>query len=101
MRLGTTYPILSGNVILEPFFGENLVMKDRITIDPNIHFGKPCVNRTRIPVLSVLELVKEGVSFQQISQDYYPDLELDDIRACLQYAIEILNVEDLHITTQA
>ena len=76
-------------------------MKDRIAVDPNIHFGKPCVTGTRIPVLSVLELVKEGVSFEQITQDYYPDLRIADVRACLQYAIEVVTVEDLHITTQA
>ena len=75
-------------------------MKDRITVDPNVHFGKPCVTGTRIPVLSVLELIKEGLSFEQITQAYYRDLEIDDIRACLQYAIEVVTVEDLHITTQ-
>ncbi|MBQ11350.1 MAG: antitoxin [Planctomyces sp.] len=76
-------------------------MAYRITVDPNVHFGKPCVTGTRISVLNVLELVKEGVSFDQIIQDYYPDLGIDDIRACLQYAIEVVTVEDLHITTQA
>lgn len=77
------------------------MMAYRITVDPNVHFGKPCVTGTRISVLNVLELVKEGVSFDQIIQDYYPDLGIDDIRACLQYAIEVVTVEDLHITTQA
>ena len=55
---------------------------------------------TRIPVLNVLELVSEGIPFEQIVQDYYPDLQLDDIRACLRYAIEIVSAEDIHITTQ-
>ncbi len=81
-------------------------MHERITVDPNVHFGKPRVTGTRIPVLSVLELVKEGVSFGQITQDYYPDLGIDDICACLQYAIDVVTVdvvtvEDIHITTQA
>ena len=73
-------------------------MTDRISVNPNIHFGKPCVADTRITVQNVLELVREGLSFSQIIQDYYPDLQVEDIRACVQYAIEVLAVEDLHIT---
>ena len=74
-------------------------MTDRISVNPNIHFGKPCVAGARVTVQNVLELVREGLSFQQIIQDYYPDLQVEDIRACVQYAIEVLAVEDLHITT--
>jgi uncharacterized protein (DUF433 family) len=44
-------------------------MQERITVNPNIHFGKPCVAGTRIPVQSVLELVSEGLSFEEIIQD--------------------------------
>lgn len=76
-------------------------MKDRIAVNPNIHFGKPCVTGTRIPVQDVLELVRDGVSFSDIIQDYYPDIELDDIRACIQYAIDIVVAEDIHIATAA
>jgi len=65
-------------------------MQERITVNPNIHFGKPCVAGTRIPVQSVLELVSEGLSFEEITQDYYPDLEIEDIRACIQYAIDVI-----------
>jgi uncharacterized protein (DUF433 family) len=65
-------------------------MQERITVNPNIHFGKPCVAGTRIPVQSVLELVSEGLSFEEIVQDYYPDLEIEDIRACIQYAIDVI-----------
>lgn len=60
-------------------------MKERIVVDPNLHFGKPCVAGTRITVQSVLELVKEGFPFTEIIADYYPDLEIADIQACLQY----------------
>jgi uncharacterized protein (DUF433 family) len=58
-------------------------MKERIAVNPNIHFGKPCVVGTRITVQNVLELIKEGLSFEEIIQDYYPDLEAEDIRACI------------------
>ena len=74
-------------------------MKNRITINPKIHFGKPCIAGTRIPVLNVLELVRDGISFEKILEDYYPRLQRDDIRASIQYAIDVLSVEDIHITT--
>jgi uncharacterized protein (DUF433 family) len=76
-------------------------MEERIAVDPNVHFGKPCVAGTRIPVQSVLELVSEGISFTDIIQDYYPDLETEDIRACVQYAIDVIAAEDINIAAAA
>lgn len=76
-------------------------MKERIAVNPNIHFGKPCVAGTRITVQSVLELVGEGLSFEEIIQDYYPDLEVEDIQACIQYAIDVIEVEDINIAAPA
>jgi uncharacterized protein (DUF433 family) len=72
-------------------------MQSRISIDPRIHFGKPCIAGTRIPVQNVLELVREGLTFSQITSDYYPDLNEDDVRACVQYAMDVLAMEDLHL----
>ena len=72
-------------------------MRERIAIDPNVHFGKPCVAGTRIPVQSVLELVSEGLSFAEIIRDYYPDLEVEDVRACIQYAMNVMAAEDIRI----
>ncbi|ETW96431.1 DUF433 domain-containing protein [Candidatus Entotheonella palauensis] len=76
-------------------------MQERITVDANVHFGKPCVAGTRIPVLNVLELVSEGLSFDDILQDYYPDLQVDDIRACIHYAMDVITAEDIHISEPA
>lgn len=76
-------------------------MKQRIAVDATVHFGKPCVSGTRIPVLDVLELVQEGLSFDDIIQDYYPDLEADDIRACIRYAMDVIAAEDIHISEPA
>jgi len=73
-------------------------MNERIAVNPQIHFGKPCVKGTRITVQDVLELVREGLSFDTIIRDYYPDLSADDIRACIQYAMDVVAVEDLHLT---
>jgi uncharacterized protein (DUF433 family) len=76
-------------------------MIERIAIQPNVHFGKPCVAGTRIPVQSVLELVREGLTFEGIVRDYYPDLETEDIRACIQYAMDVIAVEEIHIAEVA
>lgn len=58
---------------------------DRIIVNPQTHFGKPVVIGTRITVQNVFELVNEGLTFDQIIKDYYPDLKKEDIHACLQY----------------
>jgi len=72
-------------------------MKERISVNPNIHFGKPCVAGTRITVQSVLELINEGLSFEEIKRDYYPDLKIEDIKACVDYAIALISAEDIKI----
>ena len=76
-------------------------MKERIAVNPNIHFGKPCIAGTRVPVLSVLELVSEGLTFETILQDYYPELQIEDVRACVRYAMEVIASEEIHIAGQA
>lgn len=74
-------------------------MHERIAVQPDVHFGKPCVAGTRIPVQNVLELVRDGVAFSDIVRDYYPDLTIDDVRACVQYAIEVVALEDIHLAS--
>lgn len=74
---------------------------ERIIVDPHIHFGKPVIKGTRITVQNVLELIKEGLTFDQIIRDYYPDLKKDDILACVQYAIALVAAEDIHISSVA
>lgn len=73
--------------------------RERIVIDPGVHFGKPCVAGTRIPVEAVLELVQEGVPFEQIVASYYPDLDVLDVKACVHYAVEIVRSEEIHTAT--
>jgi len=70
---------------------------ERIVVDPKVHFGKPCIKNTRITVQSVLELIDEGINFEEIIIDYYPVLTVDDIRACIQYAIALVSAEDIQI----
>lgn len=70
----------------------------RIVIDPQVHFGKPCVRGTRIPVEAVLELVQEGIPFAQIVENYYPDLTVDDVKACAVYATRLVRAEEVHLS---
>jgi len=71
--------------------------RERIVIDPEIHFGKPCVAGTRIAVENVLELIQEGIHFDEIIKQYYPDLTIEDVKACAQYATDIVRREEIHI----
>ena len=73
-------------------------MIERIAVDPRVHFGKPHVAGTRITVQNVLELLDEGLSFDKVIRDYYPDLAVQDIHACIQYAIALIAAEDIHLT---
>jgi len=69
----------------------------RITIDPRVHFGQPCIAGTRIPVYCVLELVQAGIPFEQIVTEYYPDITIEDVKACVQYATDIVKAEEVHL----
>ena len=73
-------------------------MLERIAVNSTIHFGKPCIAGTRITVQSVLEVLDEGVTFDGVIADYYPDITVEDVRACIQYAIALVAAEDIHIT---
>lgn len=70
---------------------------ERISIDQKVHFGKPCIVGTRIPVYCVLELVQTGITLDEIVNEYYPDITLDDVKACIQYAVELVKTEEVHI----
>ena len=74
--------------------------ENRIVVDSNIHFGKPCVSGTRIPVEDVLELIQEGTTFTEIVQKYYPDLEIDDVKACARYATDLVRSEEIHLESK-
>jgi uncharacterized protein (DUF433 family) len=57
----------------------------RITFNPNQCGGRPCIRGMRIRVKDVLEMLAAGETEQTILTDF-PDLEQEDIRACLEYA---------------
>jgi len=66
-------------------------MNSRITSDPAICHGKPCIRGLRYPVESVLEWLAGGMTIEDILSDY-PDLERDDILAVLGYAARLAHV---------
>jgi len=70
--------------------------ENRIVIDPKIHFGKPCIAGTRIPVEDILELIQENIPFTEIIEKYYPDLEIEDVKACARYATDLVRSEEIH-----
>jgi uncharacterized protein (DUF433 family) len=60
----------------------------RITIDPNICFGKPCIRGTRIWISLIMDNLASGISEDEILSAY-PTLKKDDIRAAIAYAAEL------------
>jgi uncharacterized protein (DUF433 family) len=58
---------------------------ERITIDPEICHGKPCVRGMRWPVEVILDMLGSGMSAAEIVTEH-PELEKEDIQACLNYA---------------
>jgi uncharacterized protein (DUF433 family) len=61
--------------------------QDRITLEPGKRGGKPCIRNLRITVYDVLEWMSQGMTEPQIIEDY-PELTVDDIRACLAFAAQ-------------
>jgi len=61
--------------------------RDRITIEPGKRGGRPCIRGMRITVYDVLGWLASGMSHEDILRDY-PELEPEDIRACLEFAAE-------------
>lgn len=66
----------------------------RITMNPEILFGKPSIRNMRYPVSMILDLLSAGMTNEEILADY-PDLELEDIQACLAFAARLANVESI------
>ena len=60
---------------------------DRITFNPQQCGGKPCVRGMRIRVTDVLALLANHLTFEQILEEM-PDLKIEDIQACIEYAIK-------------
>ena len=70
---------------------------ERITITPGKRGGKPCVRGMRVTVYDVLHWMASGMTRQEILKEY-PELQMEDITACLAYAA---NRENSHVTYRA
>lgn len=69
-------------------------MQSRITIDPAICHGKPTIRGSRLLVITILELLAGGATWDELLTDY-PGLEIDDIKACLDYAVQLAHFKSL------
>jgi uncharacterized protein (DUF433 family) len=73
---------------------ENQLLQ-RITLDPNICHGKPCIRGLRYPVELILELLSSGMNAKEIIDDY-DDLEHEDILAALLFAARLTQVKSIY-----
>lgn len=67
----------------------------RITLNPEVCFGKPTIRNMRYPVEMILDLLGAGMSFEEILADY-PDLEKEDLQACLLFAGKLVKVNSIY-----
>lgn len=66
----------------------------RITINPRVMVGKPCIRGLRITVEQILKALAAGITSKELIEDY-PELELEDIQAALLYAAELVSEEQV------
>ena len=69
-------------------------LPSRITLDPAVCHGKPCVRGLRYPVETLLELLSSGMTIDEVLADY-EDLERDDLLAVLAYAARLARTRRL------
>jgi uncharacterized protein (DUF433 family) len=72
----------------------------RITISPQICFGKPCIRGHRLWVSLILDLLASGMTHQEVVEEY-PGLEEADILACIAYGAEMSRERYVEIPTEA
>jgi uncharacterized protein (DUF433 family) len=72
-----------------------MVNMQRIAIDKNIRHGKPVIKGTRVPVDIILGSMAGGMSYEEICKEY--EIEIDDIKAAIEYATKIIANEEIHM----
>ena len=73
---------------------------DRITVDPDVCHGSPCLRGMRYPVEMIVDLLGSGMTTDEVLADY-PDLELDDILAALEFAAKVTRTRSVLPTSAA
>jgi uncharacterized protein (DUF433 family) len=75
-------------------------MFEHITIDPKICHGKPIIRGTRIMLWQILDLLEDGLTFDEIITTYFPQLTKEDISACIEYANRLVKNEEIHLAKE-
>lgn len=100
MRLSTTRSCNAARVdydhAMSPTTSDNATLMSRITIDPNVCHGKPTIRGLRYPVEAMLEYLAGGDAFEDILAEF-PDLEREDLQACIQFATQSLKLKSMHV----
>jgi len=74
------------------------VVLSRISVDPTVCHGKPCIKGTRIMVSQILDLLEGGLLPEHIaSDDYFPGITVEDVRACIAFANSLVKNEEIHL----
>jgi uncharacterized protein (DUF433 family) len=73
---------------------------ERITVDPNVCFGKPCIRGTRIWVSLLLDFLADGMNIEEILEEY-PQLTEEDVRAAIAYGAEMSRQRYVEIAIEA
>ncbi|MFQ5873923.1 MAG: DUF433 domain-containing protein [Dehalococcoidia bacterium] len=72
----------------------------RVSVDPNICFGKPCIRGTRIWVSLILDFLASGMGVEEVLEEY-PQLSEDDVRAAIAYGAEMSRERYVDFPTEA
>ena len=83
----------------QPFGGQEKNLLERVTIDPAICHGKPCIRGLRYPVEMVLELLSSDMTTEEVLSDY-EDLEREDILAALAFATRLSQVKRVQVALE-
>ena len=73
----------------------------RISVRAGVCHGKPCIAGTRIMVAQILDLLEAGKTFQEIRTDYFPDITIEDIQACVRFAKDLVLDEEIHVVEES
>ena len=73
---------------------------ERISIDPNVCFGKPCIRGTRIWVSLILDFLANGMTTEEVLEEY-SQLTIEDLRAAIAYGAEMTRERYVEIPTEA
>ena len=72
-------------------------MERRIVVNPLICHGKPVIKGTRVMVSDILDLLEYGKNFDEIITIYFPNITNEDISACIHFANEMVQNEEIHV----